>query len=608
MKSLFLSATAFLACLGQAAAQQSIGDQMLDKSSGSRVEIRGVFDPAPPSGFAPVRVVATQGVNTDTVWDFSFESEVYHYRGGHTHTSRFSLPMQARSTQSALFLVPMAMNYGDASGYSSTQTSNLKVSLVAPGLATREFSTSNQHAPDFPSVAISKGLSNRNMADLRKEMESRRKAVSRWGGTADEFGSEFRPEDLPEDWRGFSGFDDILISDNEWAALKPGVRLALLQWVRLGGRLTVYQTPGAPPLADLPETVRESGGNLSLGKVSFARWDGTTLDADKTVGALWGADKRVTDLGENYSSFTNGRNSAPEWQLMQKLGSRSFASWQVVIFLVIFGLLVGPINLFVLAPAGKRHKLFTTTPLLSVGASLFMVVIILFQDGIGGDGVRLVVVNLEPAEATAYVTQEQVCRTGVLMGTSFSLKQPALVEPLALPDSPWVKLKSNGSTQTTQLMLAGNDRSGNYFQSRAEQGHLLRAAVSSRARVELKAGTGVGAGIPPEVISTLAFPLEELFYVDAKGIVWKSDGVVQTGHATRLVASDTAALRTRWEFMIESSGGDTRDRLLRLVNGTPPRSTFFARADRADEFLLPTLDSIRWARDRVALYGPVALP
>lgn len=607
MKSILLPATAFLACLGQAAAQQSIGDQMLDKSSGSRVEIRGVFDPAPPSGFAPVRVVATNGLNSNTVWEFAVEAESYHFRSPNTHSSRFSLPMQGRSTQSALYLVPMPVAYGDTSGYSGGNAS-MKITLNAPGLGQHEFQAHNKKVGDFPAVAISQELAKFSMSDLQKEVDSRHKSTSRWGGTVDHFGSEFLPGDLPEDWRGFSGFDDVLITGNEWTGLKPGVRLALLQWVRLGGRLTLYQSSASTTLPDLPDSVRERGGQLSLGKVTFSSWDGKALDATKTVAGLWSADTRFKDLTENYSNLRGGLGGDPDWRLMRKLGVRNFASWQVVVFLVIFGLLVGPINLFVLAPAGKRHKLFTTTPLLSVGASLFMVVIILFQDGIGGDGARLVVVNLEPAEAAAYVTQEQVCRTGVLMGTGFSLKQPALVEPLALPDTAWVKLKSNGSTQSAQLVLAGNDRSGNYFQSRAEQGQILRAAVSSRARVELKAGTGTGMENPPEVISTLAFPLEELFYVDAKGIVWTSTGAVQTGHATRLVASDGSALRARWEEIVGPSGGNTRDRLTRYVNGTLPKNTFFARATRADEFVLPTLDSIRWAEDQVALFGPVALP
>jgi hypothetical protein len=157
------------------------------------------------------------------------------------------------------------------------------------------------------------------------------------------------------------------------------------------------------------------------------------------------------------------------------LGTRSFASWQVLVFLVIFGVLVGPVNLFVLAPAGKRHKLFITTPLLSIGASIVMVGLILIQDGTGGTGRRFIAINLQPDEAAAYVTQEQISRTGVLFGTGFEMKQPVLIEPVALPDTPWVKLKSTnhqpagepdaGGSRTTRQFLpkscgAGPDAAG----------------------------------------------------------------------------------------------------------------------------------------------------
>ena len=294
------------------------------------------------------------------------------------------------------------------------------------------------------------------------------------------------------------------------------------------------------------------------------------------------------------------------WELLNSLGERNFASWQVVVFLVVFGILVGPVNLFVLAPAGRRHRLFITTPLLSVGASLLMVGIILTQDGTGGMGARLIAIDLQPEEAAAYVTQEQSSRTGVLLGGGFEVKQPALIEPLALPDTPWVKLKSNNNSQPAQLSQEGSARGGNYFQSRAEQGQILRAVVSSRARLEMK--TGLAADAAPEVISALGFSIDDLFYVNANGGVWRAKGALATGQQVKLTKSDSSTLRSIIEDPIKLSGGHTRSRLMGLINGTPSRNTFFAIAKAAPGFAIDTLPSIRWQQDRVVVFGSLAQP
>jgi hypothetical protein len=264
------------------------------------------------------------------------------------------------------------------------------------------------------------------------------------------------------------------------------------------------------------------------------------------------------------------------------------------------------VNLFVLAPPGKRHKLFITTPLLSIGASLLMVVIILFQDGIGGVGARLVLVNVVPEETAAYVMQEQACRTGVLLGGNFELKQPALIEPLALPDTPWVKLKKDMNSQAVQLTQASSQRSGNFFQSRAEQGQSLRAVVPTRARLELK--SGLAAGAAPEIISALGFTVDSLFYIDAKGSVWKSKQSLATGQQVQLVLSGAAELRKACSDVAQLSEGQTKLRIEALGNGNLARGSFMGLAKVAPTFTLETLPSIRWNEDHVIVFGPVAQP
>lgn len=584
-------------------AQKSITNGPLSDTNGALVlEIRSVFDPMPPTGYAPLRVVATNHTGNDRGWNFKIISQTQRFRAQNQHHSRFQMTVPAVGTESAQFLVPVAASYGETYGRAGQM---LQIGLDVDGVGHRDFNEQSNSVYEFPAIAISKALADTNHSRLKDEVEKRMKSSSSRGGATSQFGSVYAAVDLPEDWLGLSGFDIIMMADTEWLSLKPGQRLAVIQWSRFGGQLDLYST-ASPTFLTLGIPSENEGKFASL-KAAILSWNGKDLDAEKTVARHWGSNMREKRLTEAYTGDTGiAPNKKPDWGLLESIGLRQFASWQVIVFLVIFGILVGPVNLFVLAPPGKRHKLFITTPLLSIGASLLMIVIILFQDGLGGIGARLILVNVVTKETAAYVTQEQASRTGVLLSGSFEMKQPALVEPLALPDTPWVKLKKDSNSQPVQLSQEGRQRSGNFFQSRAEQGQSLRAVVSTRARLELKAGLTADAA--PEIISALGFTVETLFYKDAKGATWQAKTPLATGQQVKLVSVQETELRKACAEVAELSEGPIKQRIEALGNGALPRGSFVAVASAAPAFTLETLLSIRWNQDHVLVFGPVVQP
>ncbi len=578
-------------------AQKNIANEELDPLSGTRVQVRSVFDPLPPSGYAPMRIVATNGTGRNARWGFDFHSQTQHFRQQNEHDSSFAVDVPARSTQSALFMVPLAVDYDDRGSGSSGHV--LRVSISGTGFDESPKFDHESRIGGFPALALSESLAEFSITQLNKEVESKMHSThGRYYGGAMTFGCRFEPADLPDSWLGFSGFDFILLSSTDWQKLKPAVKRALLEWVRLGGQLHVYLSPGAySESLGLPDIASAGTHMVSLGKIATLSWDGKTLPASQTVNRYWGEKQRVNSLRSDHAPVG-------AWPLLKLLGTRSFASWQVIVFLVVFGMLVGPVNLFVLAPAGRRHKLFITTPLLSIGASVVMVGLILVQDGTGGVGRRFVAINLEPGEAAAYVTQEQVSRTGVLLGAGFEMKQPVLIEPLVMPDSPWAKLKKTSTAQSASLTQDGRERRGNFFQSRAEQGQVLRAAVSTRARLELKSGAAPDAA--PTLISALGFTVDELFYTDAAGAHWRLEKPLSTGQSATLVKTD-ATTKNPW---LDDAVNPAVDSLRISLNNTTTnrRSFFVAKARKAPDFTLDTLSSIRWEDDRIVVFGPVTQP
>ncbi len=588
--ALLLGATA-------AHAQKNIANDELDPLSGTRVQVRSVFDPLPPSGYAPMRIVATNGTGRNARWDFDFHSQTQHFRQQNEHDSSFAVDVPARSTQSALFMVPLAVDYDDSGAGASGHV--LRVSISGTGFDEQPKFDHENRMNGVPALALSESLAEFSITQLNKEMESKmHSGPGRYYGGAVNFGSRFEPADLPDSWLGYSGFDFILLSGTDWQKLKPAVKRALLEWVRLGGKLHIYLSPGTySESLGLPDIASAGTHMVSLGKITTLSWDGRTLPATQTVNRYWGEPQYVHSLRSDHSKLGS-------WPLLGLLGTRSFASWQVIVFLVAFGMLVGPVNLFVLAPAGKRHKLFVTTPLLSIGASVVMVALILVQDGTGGVGRRFVAINLEPGEAAAYVTQEQISRTGVLLGAGFEMKQPVLVEPLVMPDTQWAKLKDSPNSQPTSLTQDGRERRGNFFQSRAEQGQALRAAVSTRARLELK--TGATPDAAPTMTSALGFTVDELLYTDGAGAHWWLEKPLSTGQSATLVKTDDSAQRLWCEAAVNPAVDSLR---IALNNATANRRSYFiAKAHQAPDFTLDTLSSIRWEDDRIVVFGPVTQP
>ncbi len=600
-----LPAVLAVVILGSSAqAQKSIGSSEEDARS---LKVRSVFDPMPPTGFAPLRVDAENKTDGFMRWDLASVSRTQRFRKDSEHRGSMVLLTPPQSSQAGLFMAPMTVDYDSTGALGFVNQHEFSLGVDSTGHSSRSFPEYHARTKSFPAIAISKSLASANLTRLEEEVESRSaksKSSPRAGDAV--FGSTFDPADLAEDWRGLSGFDGMMITWQEWQRLKPGQRQAVLQWVRLYGCLDVYAEAGSSVSGlGLPEGLDQGARQHSLGRVERLVWDGRTLDAKAVVERHWGKATRRADLVSEHAAVGSSP-AVSGWGLQNLLGRRSFSSWQVVVFLVVFGLLVGPVNLFLLAPAGRRHRLFVTTPLLSGGMSLVMLAVVVVQDGVGGTGVRMVLVDIEPAETAAYVTQEQVCRTGVLLGGEFETKLPVLIEPLALADSPWVKLKNRPSFQAPRLYQEGARHGGTYFQSRVEQAHALRSVVPGRARLEMKAG--LAPGTAPEVVSSLGFSIENLFYVDEAGAVWKAEHALDSGRSVKLSASQVQEFKKRVSEQADLAVGQVRRQLHDLMLSAPLRNTFVATARRAPGFTLATLPSIDWKEDRVLVFGSLARP
>jgi hypothetical protein len=353
----------------------------------------------------------------------------------------------------------------------------------------------------------------------------------------------------------------------------------------MGGQLVIYSTTAATTAAlDLPA---EAGfGSITIQRIT----SDLKLDAPKVVELVTKTENKPMQVS-NAGDFQGG------WPLQQLFGEQTFRYALFVIVLIIFAILVGPVNLFVFAKSGERHKLFITTPIISLAASLVLIALIITQDGFGGNGMRRILMEVRPDAGVnaAYIHQEQFCRTGVLTGSDFTLSPPALLQPVAITASRWARFTPGNGSKGNFHLQPGDGKlkaSGDWFQSRSEHGHVLATVISTRGRIE-KTDT------PGSFLSTFEFPIDTLYYQDETKQWFRADGITAGKKFTPIpvdVSMALSALTQEAEAFAERN-----KRMLKNVIQRPGH--FVAITNQSPG--IETNPSIKWKQTHTVITGPV---
>ena len=557
LRSIFLC---LVASALSATAQITLFRQVADTKTDTHVELVSLFNHPSLGGYFPVRVLATNRQKIPHRISLRF-ADATNYGESLSASSDFSFLIAPGKTLARDILVPLAPQNGSASYHSFT--ANLTGSM-----GDNQSNVSTVFLPGQPNVLLSSELYSSNASTLDSSLATS-SSSSTYGRTSEGFASSFDPKRLPDDWRAYSGFDSMLLSEADWSQIPPGQRNAIISWVRLGGQLVVFSS-SSPTKAALGLPEDSSFGRILIRRVA----DLTRLDPAATI-ALTNAG---TITPSRMNSVTNDFKSS--WPLQKAFGEKSFHYVLFVVILIAFGILVAPVNLFVFAKSGQRHRLFVTTPLISLGTSLLLIVLIIFQDGFGGDGSRAVLMEVRPDDNqnAAFLHQEQFSRTGVVTSPSFSVDASALIVPLPLARSRWARLTDDHESTGSYNIQPADGKlfaKGDWFQSRSEQGQLVSAVVPTRGRIEASATSDT-------LVSTFDFPIETLIYQDPQGN-WFRASDVRKGTAPKLTPIDPTMAQTALtgfgkifaarnrEYL--KSVQDRRDHFIALTNAAPAVGT-----------------------------------
>ena len=556
-------------------AQETLIREVYDPATDTHVEVLALFTKPSPGGFFPVRVKIANNLKSDRNIRLSFESGSS-YQETLQASSSFEFTAPAGKTVTRDIMVPLSPPRDSYAG-GTTVTTRLSGSL---GNAEQTISSNFENTQ--PAVLLSESLFTPHASSLDGEMAKKSSGSS----SRSEFSGKFDPKQLPDDWIAFSGYDSVIMTDSDWTNVPPGSRNAILSWVRLGGQLLIYTKNAATSASlGLPE---ESGfGSISLQ---------TLADPGKIANQMVTAVIR-NPIKPRQQSISS--NFTSNWPLQKSFGEQKFRYSLFVGVMILYAILAGPINLFVFAKAGQRHRLFITAPLISLGASLVLIVMIIVQDGFGGSGIQRVLMEVRPDAGlnAAYLHQEQFSRTGVLTGSKFTMTTPASLSPVAIASSRWARFTTSEAKGIFNLQPADGKllASGDWFQSRSEHGHVLSAVISTRGRIE-KTDT------PGTYLSTFEFPIETIYLLDESGEWKRADGIEAGKRFTFKQVELSVAL--------SALNNESQDFAYRN------RNFFETLRNRRDHFIaltthapgIDTNPAIHWKETRTVITGPVVSP
>ncbi len=514
----------------------------------------------PLTGYAPIDVEINNFSGQTRQWTFEFSSPGYAPGSANTMQSTFTVTVENNGTRTTPLMVPMSSNENGmgqmplsvrVTGYGT------EAALEQP-VGGRPWSGK----PLTPFVLISDSQGTAIWGNLSKQLE---------GEGRDLMGSTINPDDLPEDWRGLSGVAAIWLSGDDLNRLSAAQRDAMQTWVHAGGLLMLC---GANTL---PEDLRFAG----FGSVSTSP---APMDINATADLIRGLPPKDGSFDATATpQYADLAEVRPNVLLLSGL-------------MALFAIVVGPVNIFAFAKK-RRERLFWTTPLISLCASGLLMSMIVAKDGAGGHGFRTAVVCLFPQSHNAVVMQEQISRTGLLLGSTFQTRDPVCMRQLDIQarDVPSYGVIPKGR----ELRNEGTAYGGEWFASRSAQAQRVVCVTPTRAEITLLNAADVrDKEAAPVIVSSFESTLDTLTYNGEDHRKWRGRDV-RTGEKQTLQLLTDASPMISEPFIpmgMISSGA-----LLRFLQGP---GSFVATSSHASDYI-QTLDSIHWTDQPITYVGPV---
>jgi len=574
MRLLFLL-TASLTLLHPAslgAAGGFVFDVTMSPDTRDRILISSMLDNQPDAGFMPLKVTIDNRSTSDRSWSLGSAESVQKS----TIQSSWTFAVKANTRSEFEILVPSKWTNFDYNwgGYLLCQGPGVETGSFQLPSTPRSSHSSNR----LPFIALSDSL----YANHWSQMEGQESALE---------GAGLDLSQATADWRAYSGLDQIWMTASEWNALPTDRQNAIQEAITFGADLILaYASPEEKAAlkkafhwheADTSDVLSHGAGKIRLAQTSNQKILMSTAMSIMRAGPV-----RINNL-----------ESQPSGHFDETVPEILNSSPLVLLFIILFGIIAGPVNLFVLAPSGRRHRLFVTTPIISLLGALVLALSIFIQDGTGGSGSRLVHAQILPDQKRLLITQEQMARTGLLFSNRFTTTDATWVQPMRAETTAYRYRSGNLNFN----LAADGSYHGDWFRSRTRQRHLIQTVRPSRAAIEFTGGPS------PSIVSTMETTLKEIYAQAPDGSLWEAKDV-KPGTRMNLTPVTLGQDWRKDRRVSYQLRGFLSDSIQKAESGA---AHFFAEVDTSASLpaglIVETLSSIRWQTPMLLISGPLTL-
>jgi hypothetical protein len=394
--------------------------------------------------------------------------------------------------------------------------------------------------------------------------------------------SETDTDHWPNHWLSYTRFDAVVLTEAEFAAMTPIVRGTIEDYLRAGGNLTVLGEPELPEswTRDSKESIQEGTRfRLGLGCLTI------TPDLRKDFASLRSDWENSAEL---FSSAANDilfdRSEAHD--MLPLIDSVGVPLRLVLLLILVFAILIGPVNVLILKRLKRRIWLLWTVPLMAVFFSTIVFFSTFLVEGF----------QTRSRSRTLTVLDQRA-------GKAISLGMIGFYAPL----TPGGGL--NFETNTCLLPVlqdrGGGDRlaldwstdqnlADGWINSRVPCHFFFRKCDSRKERITVDF-----SGEQPSAVNGLGIDLDELIVADGEGRIYHATDIVagekvvlgETEHRTSLNPETGLHSLRQKQFLRDVRFWGERNHRDEFYEDLLWPGTYFARAERWSPMLEPGLAS-----------------
>lgn len=331
-------------------------------------------------------------------------------------------------------------------------------------------------------------------------------------------------------WLGYSRYDGVVVTAADLRAMPAEVRTALGQYVECGGSLLVLGADGPLP----GKWAMARVGQLPLARAASAGF-GDCLVSDTANLSRMVPDTTTAITGSWGRTMEGGKRDhtpADAHRLFPVIDDVGVPVKGLLVLMFVFAVVIGPVNLFVLARRKRKLWQFWTVPLVSLVTCLGVFAYMALTEGWAGrtraEGFTILDENTRRAATIGWTGYYTPLMSGG--GLHFSPDTEVSYqngEELAGYPYGYRPRQRSGSSALTIDWTGDQHLASGWITPRVPSHFAVRKGESRRERVTITRG----ADGRPEAVNGLGADLTELWYADEKGTLYRAANVPAGGRA-----------------------------------------------------------------------------